>query len=65
MQTFSLFIIPILFKNVKAFNKSFFTQIFNALCTDFDDSISYLRLKQQLTSKKVKTFVSTFIIIQR
>ena len=62
MQTFSLSIIPILFQVVKVFKESFFTQIFNALCTDFDDSISYLRLKQQLTSKKVKTLVSTFIL---
>ena len=65
MQTFSVFIIPILFQVVKAFNKSFFTQILHAICADFADSISYLRFKQQLTSKKAKTLVSTFIIIQR
>ena len=62
MQTFSVFIIPILFKLVKAFKKSFFTQILHALCADFDDSISYLRFKRQLTSKKAKTLVSTFIL---
>ncbi len=62
MQTFSVFIIPILFKLVKAFKKSFFTQIFHALCADFDDSISYLRFKRQLTNKKAKTLVSTFIL---
>lgn len=65
MQTFSVFIIPILFELVKAFKKSFFTQILHAFCVDFDDSISYLRFKRQLTSKKAKTLVSTFIIIQR
>lgn len=67
MQTFSLSIIPILFQVVKVFKESFLTQIFHALCADFDDliRISYLRLKQQLISKKAKTLVSTFIIIQR
>ena len=62
MQTFSVFIIPILFELVKAFKKSFFTQILHALCADFDDSISYLRFKRQLANKKAKTLVSTFIL---
>ena len=62
MQTFSVFIIPILFKLVKAFKKSFFTQILHALWADFDDSINYLRFKQQLANKKAKTLVSTFIL---
>ena len=62
MQTFSVFIIPILFQVVKAFKRGFFTQILHALCADFDDSISYLRFKRQLTSKKAKTLVLTFIL---
>ena len=53
MQTCSVFIIPILFVLVKAFKKSFLTQIFHALCADFDD-LDELFLIQSLNSSKQK-----------